>query len=73
MAFILMQPDNSDESVKVMKTLVPYIDNVFDTNTNETRLQPIESGCRLCTNSESHHHIFIGEIGAGRWGIAQNK
>ena len=55
-----------------MNSLTPYTDNIFDTDMNGARLQPIESGCRLCTDSESHHHSFIGEIGAGRWGIAQN-
>ena len=70
---ILMQPDNSAESYKATKSLIPYADNVFDTDMNGARLQPIESGCRLCTNAESHHHSFIGDIGTGRWGIAQNK
>ena len=37
-SFILMQTDNWDESVKVMKTLVPYTDNMFDTNMNRARL-----------------------------------
>ena len=43
-SFILVQLDNSDESAKVMETLVPYADNVLDTNMNKARLQPIESG-----------------------------
>ena len=73
MSFILMQPDNSSESSAALKKTIPYQDNNFETTLGGARLQPIASGCRLCTESESHHHSFIGEIGAGRWGIAQNK
>ena len=31
------------------------------------------TGCHLCTNAESHWHSYVGEIGAGCWGIAKNK
>ena len=73
MSFILMQPDSSAESALALVDVTPYHDNKFELTFDGARLQPIASGCRLCTENESHHHSFIGEIGAGRWGIAQNK
>ena len=73
MSFVMMQPDDSAESARALETLIPYEDNNFETNMKGPRLRPISSGCRLCTDTESHHHSYIGEIGAGRWAIAQNK
>ena len=73
MSFILMQPDNSAASVLALEELRATGVNKFDTAMDEPCLQPINAGCQLCTESESHHHSCIGEIGAGRWGISKNK
>ena len=73
MSFILMQPDNSEASVHALEELKTSGVNRFDYTMGGPRLQPINAGCRLCTESEQHHHSCIGEIGAGRWIIAKNK
>ena len=66
MSFIIMQPDDSAESSKAMGNLKPYQNNEFDTDIKGARVQPATAGCRLCTESESHHHSFIGQISADR-------
>ena len=73
MSFILMQPDNSEASEHALEELKTTGVNKFDTSMGGPRLQPVNAGCRLCTESEQHHHSCIGEIGAGRWSIAKNK
>ena len=68
-----MQPDDSVESVKAIESLIPYTDSNFDRSMNGARLQSVTSVCRLYIDSDRHHHSFIGELGAGRRGIAQKK
>ena len=73
MSFILMQPEDTEASAIALKLLQSTGVNQFDASLDGPRLQPIDAGCRLCTEAESHHHSCIGEIGAGRWGISKNK
>ena len=49
MLLIVMQVDDSAESIKVLENLQPYQDNEFDTHINGARLQPTVAGCRICT------------------------
>lgn len=73
MSFILMQPDDSVASTTALQLLRSTGENKFDSTLDGPRLQPIDAGCRLCTEAESHHHNCIEEIGAGRWGSSKNK
>ena len=73
MSFILMQPDDSENSATALEILKSTGENNFDLSLEGPRLQPIDSGCRLYKEGESHHHSCIGEISAGQWGISKNK
>ena len=73
MSSILVQPDNKEQSMHAFAELGDTGVNKFDTTMGGPRLQPINAGCRLCIESEQHHHNCIREIGAGRWSIAKNK
>ena len=73
MSFVLMQPGNDKVSDSATKKLLNEGVCDFDVSTNGPRLRPISSGMRKCTDSESHHHNFVGEIATLRWAIAKNK
>ena len=49
MLFIMMQPDNSEQSMHALAELRDTGVNKFDTTMGGPRLQPINAGCRLCT------------------------
>ena len=60
-----MRPDDSVASAAALLLLQSTGENTFDCSLDGARLQPIDAGCRLCSEAESHHHSCIGEIGAG--------
>ncbi len=73
MAYILMQPDDSEESKQALKKLQDTGVCDFDLTLEGARLRPVAFGSRACTQAESHYHSFVGEVSSGRWSIAQNK
>lgn len=73
MAWIIMQPDNSDESASATKIMLNEGICNFDLTLDGARLQPIAFGSRSCTSTESHFHSFVGEVCSGRWGFAKNR
>jgi hypothetical protein len=73
MGWILMQPDDSKESLSALETLNSTGEVLFDVTMDGPRLRPIAFGSRACTDTEKHFHSFVGEIASGRYGIAQNK
>ncbi len=73
MAYILMQPDDSNESILALKKLNTSGECDFDLSLEGPRFRPIAFGSRSCTDTEKHFHSFVGEVATGRWAIAQNK
>ena len=73
MGWILLQPAGDTASQAAAKVLRETGECTFDINKSGARLQPISYGSRACTEAERHFHSFVGEVAAGRWGIAQNK
>ena len=63
MGFILMQPDDSPESIKSMKTLTEgnpkSVD--FDKTLDGARLRPIRFGSRACTTAENTYIPFVAK------------
>ena len=73
MAWILIQPDDDEESNKSAKKLVATGECDFDVEKNVSRLWPVSYVLSSCTNMEKKFHSFVGESAAGRWGISQNR
>ena len=73
MSWILMQPSRDDASLAAVKLLLETGENKFDLTTSGERLLPLAFGSRACNDSEQHYHSFVGEAGAGRWAMGQNK
>jgi len=73
MGFIVMQPDNSPESLLELHHLSKTGECRFDLTMKGARLYPVTFGSRLNKTFEEHYHSFVGEIACGRWSIAQNK
>ena len=73
MGWILLQPAGDSASQAAAKILRETGECTFDISKTGARLQPIAYGSRACTDTERHFHSFVGEVAAGRWGIAQNK
>jgi hypothetical protein len=71
--FILMQPDDSAESVAAMDHLLFTGECMFDLTLKGARLRPVRFGSRRCTPQEQHYHSFVGEAAVGRWAINQNR
>jgi len=73
MGYILMQPDDSEESIRATEILRTSGECLFDLTPDGPRLRPIRFGSRACTDREKYYHSFVGESACGRWGIGQNK
>ena len=73
MAWILMQPDDSPQSLAATKLLADEGINKFDTKLDGPRLIPVRFGSRACLDKEKWFHSFVGEGACGRWGISQNR
>jgi hypothetical protein len=71
--FILMQPDNSPESISALALLRRTGECKFDLTFKGARLRPMRFGSRRCTDREQHYHSFVGEAGVSRWAISQNR
>ena len=73
MGWILMQPADDDASKEALVHLQETGECLFELDVGGARLQPIEYGSRACTDMERKFHSFVGESGAGRWAIGQNR
>jgi len=73
MAWILMQPDDSPQSVAATKLLANEGINKFDEKLDGPRLIPVRFGSRACLDKEKWFHSFVGKGACGRWGISQNR
>jgi hypothetical protein len=72
--YILMQPDDSPESLAALDHLACTGDCKFDLTLKGALLCPIRFGSRRCTDLEQHYHLFVGEATAvGHWAIGQNR
>ena len=72
-SFILMHPDDSEESRIALEISKQTGVNSFDVAMDRRRLQLIELEYKIYYDAESHHDSCIGEIDAGRWAIYKNK
>ena len=73
MGYILLQPDNSEESINATKKLRGIEECDFDSYMSGARLRPFLFNSRVCRNTESHYHEFVGEIACNRWAQAIEK
>ena len=71
MGYILMQPDNSPESLAAILHLESTGECLFDYKRSGPRLMPIIFNSRVNLEHEKHYHSFVGEIACGRWAISR--
>lgn len=62
MGYILMQPDNSSESLNVLKYLADIEEYIFELSLDEPRLYPVAFGLQCNLPYEWHYHSFVDEI-----------
>ena len=70
MGYILMQPDDSLESLAAIKHLSATGECLFDVSLDGPRLRPVLFGSRSNKSYERDYHSFVGEAACGRWSIA---
>ena len=73
MGWILMQPNDDNESIAATKLLRDTGECKFELTKNGARLKPIAFGSRACRDNEVNFHSFTGEAASGRWAISQNR
>ena len=71
--FIIMQPNIDKVSLTALKVLQTTGENTSDVNLKGARLRAILFVSRKCTEVESHHHNFVGEVATSRWAISKNR
>ena len=69
--YILIQPDNSPESLAAIVHLESTGESLFDCKRSGTRLMPIIFNFRTNLYHKKDYHSFVGEIACGRWDILQ--
>lgn len=73
MAYINIQPEDSDEARLATKQLENEDICDFDVDLKGPRLKQITLGSRECFTTESIYHRYVGEISTGRLAMAENK
>ena len=73
MAYIVMQPEDSEASCKATETLIKTGECVFYLSMEGPRLRPITFGSRKYSKTERNYHSYVGEIVTGRRAMAENK
>ena len=70
MGYILMQPENSLESIVAIETLQSTGEFHFDQTLSGPRIMPVLFNS--CSNlvHEKYYHSFVGEISCSRWAIS---
>ena len=72
MGWILMQPDDSAQSIAALADLRAGLPCDFDTSLLGPRLRPVAFGSRPCSPTESRYHSMTGECAAGRFAVRAN-
>ena len=70
MEYILMQPDNSPESLAAIFHLESTGKCLFDCKYSGPRLMTVVFNSRTNLDHEKHYHSFVGEIACGRRAIS---
>ena len=70
MGYILMQPDDSSDSIAAMNYLADTGEFLFDLSLDGPRLRPVLFGSRSNLPYKSDYHSFVGEVACGRWSIS---
>ena len=70
MGYILIQPDNSPESLAVIFHLESTGKCLFDCKRSGPRLMTVVFNSRTNLDHEKNYHSFVGEIACGRWAIS---
>ena len=73
MAYIIMQPEDSDKARMATQKLEETGECTFDLSIGGPRLKPVAFGSRKCSVTESNYHSYVGEIATGRWAMSENK
>ena len=71
MGYILIQPDNSPESLVEITQLESTGECIFDYIPSTPPLMPVFFNSRTNLNHERDYHSFVGEIACGRWDISR--
>ena len=71
MGYILMQPDNSPESLAAILHLESTGECLFDCKRFGPRLMPVIFYSRTNLDHKKHYHSFVGEIACSRWVISR--
>ena len=69
MSYILMQADDTSQSVATVRLLEGEGECTFDLSLDGPRLRPVFFGSRSNQPFEIHYHSFVGEVACGRWAI----
>ena len=70
MGYILMQADDTSQSVATFQLLKEKGECAFDLSLDGPRLIPVFFGSRSNQPFEIHYHSFVGEVACGRWAIS---
>ena len=71
MAYILMQPDNSQESLKGLRYLAATGECIFELSIDGPC--PDAFGSRSNLPYEVYYYSFVGDITCGRWSVDHNR
>ena len=70
MGYLLMQADDSPQSIEAVQKLESTGDCTFDLSLDGPRLRPVFFGSRSNQPYEEHYHSFVGEVACGHWAIS---
>ena len=70
MGYILMQPDDSPDSLAAITHLATTGECLFHISLDGPRLRPLLFGSRANLSYECNYHSFLREVAYGRWSIA---
>ena len=70
MGYILMQADDTSQSVATVQLLEGKGECAFDLSLGGPRLRLVFFGSRSDQPFEIHYHSFVGEVACGRWAIS---
>ena len=68
-----MQPNTDAVSITALKALQKTGEITFDKSLKGARMWSILFRSRKCTEAESHHHSFVGEVATGHCAISENR
>ena len=73
MGYILMQLDNSRESIKALRHLATTGECLFELSLDGPISCHVAFGSRFNLPYEVYYHPFLGEIACDHWSIAYNR